>query len=163
MVGHWGSSAGSYLADPTSPIPSHCASIVVTSTVRVKNFLLTFPIEDDPRPWSSQRLVRGRCYNITVFERTWDDSSGYQAGDVGHVCEHVSVYGVCDFTETRIVQVTRVARDTCSKEDGDNKTLKHIDVSAIRNALLRKSVTYSLALWEHLGLLKLWNFHTRIM
>ena len=36
MVGHGGSSAGSYLADPTSPIPSHCASIVATSTVRVK-------------------------------------------------------------------------------------------------------------------------------
>ena len=35
MVGHGGSTAGSYLADPTSPIPSHCASIVVTSTVRV--------------------------------------------------------------------------------------------------------------------------------
>ena len=35
MVGHWGSSAGSYLTDPTSPIPSHCASIVMTSTVRV--------------------------------------------------------------------------------------------------------------------------------
>ena len=35
MVGHGGSSAGSYLDDPTSPIPSHCASIVVTSTVRV--------------------------------------------------------------------------------------------------------------------------------
>ena len=35
MVGHWGSSADSYLADPTSPIPSHCASIVTTSTVRV--------------------------------------------------------------------------------------------------------------------------------
>ena len=34
MVGHGGSSAGSYLADPASPIPSHCASIVVTSTVR---------------------------------------------------------------------------------------------------------------------------------
>ena len=40
MVGHGGSSAGSYLADPTSPIPSHCASIVVTSTVRVKNPLI---------------------------------------------------------------------------------------------------------------------------
>ena len=37
MVGHGGSSAGSYLADPTSPIPSHCASIVVTSTVRVND------------------------------------------------------------------------------------------------------------------------------
>ena len=40
MVGHGGSSAGSYLADPTSPIPSHCASIVVTSTLRV-NYALS--------------------------------------------------------------------------------------------------------------------------
>ena len=40
MVGHGGSSAGSYLADPTSPIPSHCASIVATSTVRVKGIVL---------------------------------------------------------------------------------------------------------------------------
>ena len=38
MVGHGGSSAGSYLADPTSPIPSHCASIVVTSTLRVNRY-----------------------------------------------------------------------------------------------------------------------------
>ena len=37
MVGHGGSSTGSYLADPTSSIPSHCASIVVTSTLRVKH------------------------------------------------------------------------------------------------------------------------------
>ena len=29
MVGHGGSSAGLYLADPTSPIPSHCAVIAV--------------------------------------------------------------------------------------------------------------------------------------
>ena len=48
MLGHGGSSAGSYLADPTSPIPSHCAVIIlfqkplllctiaVTGTVRVK-------------------------------------------------------------------------------------------------------------------------------
>ena len=35
MVGHGGSSVGSYLANPTSPIPSHCASIVATSTLRV--------------------------------------------------------------------------------------------------------------------------------
>ena len=35
MVRHGGSSAGLYLADPTSPIPSHCASIVATSTLRV--------------------------------------------------------------------------------------------------------------------------------
>ena len=36
MIGHRGSSASSYLADPTSPIPSHCASIVASSTLRVK-------------------------------------------------------------------------------------------------------------------------------
>ena len=35
MVGHGGSSASFYLADPTSPIPSYCASIVATSTLRV--------------------------------------------------------------------------------------------------------------------------------
>ena len=37
MVGHGGSSASSYLADPTSPIPSHCASFVVTSTLRIND------------------------------------------------------------------------------------------------------------------------------
>ena len=36
MVGDGESRASSYVTDPTSPIPSHCASIVVTSTVRVK-------------------------------------------------------------------------------------------------------------------------------
>ena len=40
MVGHGRSSAGSYLADPTSPIPFHCASIVETSTVRVNSSCL---------------------------------------------------------------------------------------------------------------------------
>ena len=39
MVGHGGISAGSYLADPTSPIPSHCALIVATSTLRVKSIM----------------------------------------------------------------------------------------------------------------------------
>ena len=52
MVGHGESSAGSYLADSTSPIPSHCASIVATSTLRVKYHyleLITF--------WNSQSLT----------------------------------------------------------------------------------------------------------
>ena len=42
MVGHGGSSAGLYLADPTSPIPTHCASIVATSTLRVNIQLICF-------------------------------------------------------------------------------------------------------------------------
>ena len=35
MLGHGGSSAGSYLADPTSPIPSHCAVIILFQSVTV--------------------------------------------------------------------------------------------------------------------------------
>ena len=35
MVGHGVSSAGSYLADPTSPIPSHCAVIILVKGVPV--------------------------------------------------------------------------------------------------------------------------------
>ena len=41
MVRHVGSSASLYLADPTSPIPSHCASIVTTSTLRANTCIST--------------------------------------------------------------------------------------------------------------------------
>ena len=44
MVGHGGSSAVSYLANPTSPIPSHCASIVTTSTLKVNCNHLHVPL-----------------------------------------------------------------------------------------------------------------------
>ena len=40
MVGHGGNSAGSYLADPTTSIPSHCASIAVTSTLRINEAIM---------------------------------------------------------------------------------------------------------------------------
>ena len=43
-LGTWGTcSAGSYLADPISPIPSHCAAIAATSTVRVKQYSNQLP------------------------------------------------------------------------------------------------------------------------
>ena len=35
MLGHGGSSAGSYLADPTSPIPLHSAVIILFKSVPV--------------------------------------------------------------------------------------------------------------------------------
>ena len=35
MLGHGGSSAGVYLADPTSPIPLHCAVIILFQSVTV--------------------------------------------------------------------------------------------------------------------------------
>ena len=67
MLGHGGSSAGSYLADPTSPNPlalccnypfSKCPSaskIVVTSTVRVNGTL----------PWEAIAYTR-KSFNISV-------------------------------------------------------------------------------------------------
>ena len=39
MVGDGGSSAGSYLATPTSPIPSHCAVITLLESVSVHQLL----------------------------------------------------------------------------------------------------------------------------
>ena len=39
MVRHGGSSASSYLADPTSPIASHCAVIIMLNSVPVHQLL----------------------------------------------------------------------------------------------------------------------------
>ena len=51
MVGHGGSSAGSYLADPTFAIPSHCASIAATSTLRVNIATHTVLPQSSPQYW----------------------------------------------------------------------------------------------------------------
>ena len=76
MVGHGGSSAGSYLADPTSPIPSHCAviilfksaSIVVTSTLRVKRFCQHEPFSgkslNSLYPGTTSSLKIAQCVRI---------------------------------------------------------------------------------------------------
>ena len=62
MVGHGGSSAGSYLTDPTSPIPSHCASIVVTITLRVKvvdiNLYCNFLSDYGAQNWTANVMAR---------------------------------------------------------------------------------------------------------
>ena len=72
MVGHGGSSAGSYLADPTSPIPSHCASIVLYLCLLQANskfISLTFIkcCENE----SAQFIV-------VCFTLAWDSSAIYQ-------------------------------------------------------------------------------------
>ena len=63
MVGHGGSSASSYLADLTSPIPSHCVSIVATSTLRV-NVIIT-------------AIVRCITVNFDYFSKTASRSTDY--------------------------------------------------------------------------------------
>ena len=73
MVGHGGSSASSYLADPTSPIPSHCTSIVTTSTLRVK---LLFLLQGDllttlfpHSPFFLSHVFAGFCFLPHVIVR----------------------------------------------------------------------------------------------
>ena len=62
---------GSYLTNPTSPIPSHCASVVATSTVRVNTFLIT----------------KESCYHFTGVENaggTWRSSKRSPSGCTVH-------------------------------------------------------------------------------
>ena len=73
MVGHGGSSAGTYLADPTSPIPSHCASIVVTNILRV-NSNWRYVLDT----WKHYICDAVLCY---VHER-FDNFTDYQIGGI---------------------------------------------------------------------------------
>ena len=87
MVGHGGSSASSYLADPTSPIPSHCVSIVVTSTLRVNN-----DETDDgnnTRWWHKLHLCNILQAMLTVSLRTYNYIRCYSAI---HLCIRVLCY-----------------------------------------------------------------------
>ena len=80
MVGHGGSSAGSYLADPTSPIPSHCASIIVTSTLRVniltihitqkakRNVSTLFPVVTESINVAAILKVTSQIYKVYICE-----------------------------------------------------------------------------------------------
>ena len=67
MVGHGGSSAGSYLADPTSPILSHYASIVMTSTLRVKIKFLEMSDSEELRYFYSYLRPPGNEYSGPLY------------------------------------------------------------------------------------------------
>ena len=62
MVGHGESSSGSYLADPTSPIPSDCASIDATSTLRVNR---QYPVNEQ----KLGQMAKPRASNISYVVR----------------------------------------------------------------------------------------------
>ena len=66
MLGHGGSSAGSYLADPTSPIPSHCAVIIRFQSVAVHHLSTTqaHVLSDDIGVKSVARLDTHRIQKL---------------------------------------------------------------------------------------------------
>ena len=99
MVGHGGSSAGSYLADPASPIPSHCASIVATSTLRVKTL-------DN----GSFKAASGHTIHATI-RRGVRYGSYYGNGiDVS-----AYVHSVCVYTRGHTIHSYAEAKHTCPK------------------------------------------------
>ena len=101
MLGHGGSSAGSYLADPTSPIPSHCTviivfqkcrsvSIVVTGTVRVNQrkehwkrlisyFALPHPLSDVIKQMYVQ--TKSSQHNRNLYRRFLNIAPGHYSGN----------------------------------------------------------------------------------
>ena len=73
MLGHGGSSAGSYLGDPTSPIPSHCAVIILFQSVAVHHL-----------PCLALQELKCHIYQWHVF----DAPSGDKVGMLTHTYEH---------------------------------------------------------------------------
>ena len=83
MVGHGGSSAGLYLADPTSPIQSHCTLIVATSTLRVKIYICSkFPKNVICSLWLFQYSQVSCMLTLKVLVATID-AQWEGMGDVG--------------------------------------------------------------------------------
>ena len=95
--GMGGSSAGSYLADPTSLIPSHCASIVATSTLRVNVLfvihvlfiqntpwiMMLTPLTSPSSPWGTQRR---RCWRDPRSSMSWWTTEGPVGSSVQSQC-----------------------------------------------------------------------------
>ena len=89
MVGHGGSSAGSYLADPTSPIPSHCASIVTTSTVRV-NLLVVISTLVGLQCSILEKQMLTLTVLVATIDAQWDGM-----GDVGSARYELALLPPC--------------------------------------------------------------------
>ena len=89
MVGHGGSSAGSYLANPTSPIPSHCASIVVTSTLRVNQSNVTCAYQYTGSGWQDHTLTYTRSLPHHSHPSSHHSChTGYWGEYIGSLCDN---------------------------------------------------------------------------
>ena len=93
MVGHGGSSASSYLADPTSPIPSHCASIVATSTVRVNQQRCSmYLFQLHPLLVTLHQIPEAGCYVSPRMQRT--QTTGHLEAGTGQITRKYDVNSV---------------------------------------------------------------------
>ena len=69
MVGDEGCSAGSYLAAPTSPIPSHCAVIILFKSVSVHQSIYVHKVmlsSDIPRHYNHPKTTSDPTKQLTL-------------------------------------------------------------------------------------------------
>ena len=135
MAGHGGSSAGSYLADPTSPIPSHCALIVATSTLRVK-------WHDTPENgiWTERGMGGGwegeeRGINIGS-STTWEGSTMNAKFDLTRVRMH----------DLQIMTVHFCHWDACSNHSAISDLSQTWGTTRTQQTLKRKEKKYVITL-----------------
>lgn len=91
----------------------------------------TLPKEDHSTTRSTERLVGGSSHDIRVQERSRDDLSSDQTGNVGHVDNKVGTDKVSNLAHTSIVDVTAVRRGTSNEDLGaveDSGLLEHLVV-----------------------------------
>ena len=143
MVGHEGSSAGSYLADPTSPIPSHCASIVVTSTVRV-----------NCEQWQNTRMSCLRSHYVPLFLQTnrwWHSASNHGTVSITPAINGASLRRM---GTVPVVHVTRIIQDSshvnCMVMMSTNKEFTPVAASeCIQNWVLGLAERCILKVFQH--------------
>lgn len=74
----------------------------------------------------------GGCDDIGVLEGRWDDASGDETGDVGHVDDEVGANRVGDLAHAAVVDETAVGRGSGHKDLGavkDGGLLEHVVIN----------------------------------
>jgi len=89
--------------------PGHGGSVSAGSPARSG----TFAVEDHAGPAAPQGLVGGGGDDVAVVEGGGHHAGNHQPADVGHVGHEIGTVGVGDLPHAGVVQVARVAADTC--------------------------------------------------
>ena len=157
MVGHGGNSAGSYIADPTSPIPPHCASVVVTSTARVKADVTSFINRAVIRGFFTDAYFsRSAAHRLTflTLNQVVKSASGRLKAAVGRLFGHRSIssgndqiFGRCpaDAPPTIVRRPTGDRLGSCRSPADDNESCDDRQVT-VRSACGHRRVLSELNL-----------------
>ena len=78
----------------------------------------TLTEEDHGATRTTERLVGRGSDNIGMLERTWDDTSSDETGDMSHVNHKIGTNKICNLPHALIVNQTAVCRCACNKNLG---------------------------------------------